>query len=121
MMNHFYNTIEGTFNYERIYTDIVKIFGNGAHFVEVGSWMGKSSSFLAVEIINSKKSIKLDCIDIFKFIPNGSSDDKNFPKNLYGTFRKNIRPVKLLVDINPIKSISWDAANLYDDGSLEFA
>jgi len=117
-MDHIYNTIEGTFNYEKIYTDVVRMFGNGAHFVEVGSWMGRSATFMAVEIINSGKSIKFDCIDTFKFIPNGSTDDSHFPKNLYRTFRKNIEPVKHI--ITPIKSTSCIASNSYEDGSLDF-
>jgi len=117
-MNHIYTTIDGIFNYEKIYMDVVKIFGDGAHFVEVGSWMGKSASFMAVEIINSGKFIKFDCIDTFRFMPNGSTDDTHFPKNLYRIFSRNIEPVKHI--INPIKSISWIAANSYKDESLDF-
>ena len=34
--------------------------------MEVGSFLGKSAVFMAVEIINSGKRIKFDCIDHWK-------------------------------------------------------
>ena len=34
-----------------------------ARFVEVGSWAGRSAAFMGVEILNSGKQIKFDCID----------------------------------------------------------
>lgn len=117
-MEHIYDTIEGIFNYEKIYTDVVKLFGDGAHFVEVGSWKGKSASFMAVEIINSGKFIKFDCIDSFIFMPNGSTDDSVFPKNLYRTFKENTKSVRHI--INPIKTTSVIAANSYKNESLDF-
>ena len=35
-------------------------------FVELGSWKGKSSSYMAVEIANSGKKIKFDCVDTWE-------------------------------------------------------
>ena len=62
-MNHFYEQIQGWFDFEDLYSDVVKTFPEESHFVEVGSWKGKSASFMAVEIHNSKKQIKFDCVD----------------------------------------------------------
>lgn len=58
-MEHFYNNIQGWFDFENIYRKIVynSPIDNISHFVEIGSWLGKSSSFMAVEILNSKKSV----------------------------------------------------------------
>ena len=57
-MNHIYkqeNFGENWFTYPIFYSDMVKKFPHGSKFVEVGSWKGKSSSYMAVEIANSIK------------------------------------------------------------------
>ena len=115
-MKHFYQTCgENWFNYPEIYSQAVLDANNNSHFVEVGSWKGMSSVFMAVEIVNSKKSIKFDCIDLWGTDPSKVYADK---KDLYHTFIKNIEPVKHI--INPIVSNSWEAASLYEDHSLDF-
>jgi hypothetical protein len=120
-IEHFYKETEGEnwFNYENLYSDVVRKFDSGAHFVEVGTWKGKSACYMAVEIINSEKDIKFDCVDTWEVVEEGW----NFcalPKfnNLFNIFKKNIEPVKNKINI--IKSISWDAASRYDDNSLDF-
>ena len=62
-MEHFYKNIHGHFNYEQLYTQVVNGLSNNAHIVEIGAFKGKSSAYLAVEVINSKKNIKVDIID----------------------------------------------------------
>ena len=61
-MEHFYESIYGFCDYLGLYKKMVKIFSSGSHFVEIGSFLGKSSVYMAVEIINSGKDIKFDCI-----------------------------------------------------------
>ena len=57
-MEHFYQTIgEDWFSYPDLYKRIIDTNQSGSHFVEVGSWKGRSSSFMAVEIINSNKNV----------------------------------------------------------------
>ena len=64
-------------------------FESGAHFVEVGTFLGKSAIYMAVEIINSGKNIKFDCVDHWL----GSEehrDNKNVNVDtLYEDFIKN--------------------------------
>ena len=62
-MKHFYGGLEGYFDYQDIYQKVVSNAKEGEHFVEIGSFLGKSGSFMAVEIINSQKDIRFDCID----------------------------------------------------------
>ena len=65
-MKHFYQRCgEAWFNYPDIYSQVVLGANNNSHFVEVGSWKGMSSAYMAVEIINNKKNIKFDCIDLW--------------------------------------------------------
>lgn len=118
-MDHFFENIgENWFTYSKLYAEMVYKFGNGSHFVEIGSWKGRSSSFMAVEIINSGFDIKFDCIDTWK----GSTEHQNFEivkKNqLFDVFLKNIEPVKNI--INPIRMESSQASKLYEDNSLDF-
>jgi cephalosporin hydroxylase len=87
---------------------------DGAHFVEVGVFLGKSLSFLAVEIINSGKNIRLDAVDTFE----GSPEKEVREKTLYDNFLQNIEPIKDY--INVIKSDSVEAAKQYEDNSLDF-
>jgi len=126
-MEHFYNTIgEDWFSYQNVYSKMVNYFQDNAHFVEVGSWKGRSSSYMAVEIINSDKCIKFDCIDTWLgsiehtdpnswFYQPELIEDSNW---LYKTFLENIQPVNHI--INPIRTTSLKAASLYMDRSLDF-
>ena len=66
-MKHFYQDIQGWFDFQDLYKDMVKKHDN-AKFVEVGAWKGKSTCFLAVEILNQKKKIKLDAIDSYEYL-----------------------------------------------------
>lgn len=119
-MKHIYENIEGWFDFPKLYKHVVNVSANNAHFVEVGSWLGKSSSFLAVEIINSNKNIKFDCVDTWK----GSDEELHKNKKdvlndtLYDKFLLNIEQIKHV--INPIRTTSKQASALYKDNSLDF-
>lgn len=125
-MEHFYSTIgEDWFDFSDIYSYVVDNFTDDSHFVEVGSWKGRSASFMAVEIINSKKNIKFDCIDTWEGSIEHNQDNKpwvtEFQKDkdfLYSTFLKNTQSVSDV--INPIRKRSHDAAISYKNRSLDF-
>jgi hypothetical protein len=58
-IGHFYNKIQGWFDFHHLYQNqVMKAPSIGAKFVEVGSWKGASSSFMAVEIANSQKEMR---------------------------------------------------------------
>jgi hypothetical protein len=119
-MEHFYQNIQGWFTFPKFYSEIVKQAKDGFHFVEVGSWKGKSTAYLAVEIINSNKQIKFDCVDTWE----GDNDINssynepllNIPDGLYNHFLENINPVKEF--LNPIRLSSLAASALYSDKTL---
>ena len=67
---------------------------------------------------NSNKNIKFDCVDLWEYSDIQRDIEKNRYKDLYNIFLSNIKPVKHV--INPIKMISWEAADLYKDESLDF-
>jgi hypothetical protein len=126
-MEHFYQTVgEDWMDFQELYSDMVSIFVDGSHFVEVGSWKGRSASYMGVEIYNSEKQIKFDCVDTWlgsvehhdinsPFFVQELIDDKDW---LYYHFLNNTRPVCDI--INPIRLSSLDAVNLYPNRSLDF-
>ena len=119
-MNHFHEEIYGFAQNDlfALYKKVVEIFPSGSHFVEVGSFLGKSAVFMAVEIINSGKRIKFDCVDHWKGSKEHLDNKKIDAENLYEGFLKNIEPVKGL--INPIRGESVMASKLYEPNSLDF-
>jgi predicted O-methyltransferase YrrM len=119
-MQHFYQKLgENWFSYPSLYAKMVEYFPSGSHFVEVGTWKGMSACFMAVEIINSNKDIKFDCVDNWEYVENLQYDlPKELYKDLYETFLNNIKPVKHI--INPVRSLSWEGAANYANNSLDF-
>lgn len=115
-MEHFYHLTEGEdwFTYPNLYNKIVSNAPNKAHFVEVGVWKGRSASFMAVEIINSGKTIQFDLVDTW----NGSIEHQPLQEDVFDVFNKNIAPVSSYVNIKRMESIL--AASTYEDGSLDF-
>jgi predicted O-methyltransferase YrrM len=123
-MQHFYQNIQGWFTFPSFYTNLVNQSKDGYHIVEVGTWKGTSAAFLAVEIINSGKNIKLDCIDTWLGSPeNIDPNSDHFEPllqevdGLYNKYLSNIEPVKHV--INSIRQTSLDALKNYDDNSLD--
>lgn len=117
-MEHFYQNIQGWFGYQEFYSEIVKSASDNSHFVEVGTWKGTSAAFMAVEIINSGKKIKFDCVDTWEGSIEHAEYDCVKNKTLFEEFLKNIEPVKNY--INPVKLPSSEAVKKYEDKSLDF-
>jgi hypothetical protein len=124
-MEHFYKKIHGWFDYQDIYSDVVRNAEDGFHFVEIGTWFGRSTSYMAVEIINSGKKIKFDTIDNWNFI----KEDKDYIDyinhiksnkidNPRIKFLMNIEKVQSYV--NSINGSSTDISKFYKNESLNF-
>ena len=121
-MEHFFQNIPGFFTFRHIYGYMVKLYPDGSHFVEVGSWFGSSTVFMAVEIINSGKNIMLDAVDTWEsnWTPEISLPSFIEAKeySAFDEFLKNIESVKHIV--TPIRMESVKATTFYRDKSLEF-
>lgn len=117
VVKHFYQNIHGWFTFPYLYRSVVEYFPSNSHFVEVGAWLGCSAAYMAVEIANSGKKIKFDCIDNWQGIGLEVLEPvKN--KTVYETFLKNIEPVKDY--ITPITGNSVETSKTYTDKSLDF-
>ena len=122
-MEHFYDQPhmgENWFTYPRLYEYVVQKFPSGSQFVELGCWKGKSTAHMAVEIINSGKDIKFDCVDIWaEEMYESAKDVQNlFGDDLYNEFLKNVEPVQHVLNIKRMDSAI--SANDYADESVDF-
>lgn len=97
---------ENWFSYQNLYSKVVNEFSNGSKFVEVGCWKGRSTSYLAVEIANSKKDIDFYCVDTWE------------DSEIYNKFLNNMKPVEK--KYFPLRISSEDASKKFKDKSLDF-
>lgn len=119
MIEHIYHQSqfgEDWFTFRKLYTDVVASFPSGSTFVEIGSWKGKSTSFMAVEIINSGKKIDFYCVDTFE----GSVEHKDNPELpfLYDIFKDNMKPVEGYY--TDMRMTSMEAVKKFQDESIDF-
>jgi len=121
-MQHFYQNIQGWADgIPEIYDAMIKVAPESAHFVEVGTWKGKSAAYMAVAIINSGKVIKFDCVDSWEGSfnqPELLNDPLVLTGSLLDHFNDNMKPVA--GHYTAVKGLSVAAASLYQDKSLDF-
>jgi len=109
---------EEWFDYEVVYSLVVEKYPTNSTFVEVGSWKGRSSAYMAVEIANSGKNIDFVCVDTF--LGSQFHHDRNWPDldKLYDIFKQNMTPVSKYY--RDLKMTSTEAAKLFEDESIDF-
>jgi hypothetical protein len=120
-MKHYYENIEGWFTFSELYCKMVNKFPDGSHFVEVGSWKGKSAVYMGVEIINSNKKIRFDCIDSWEFLDDIYTKLSYLNKSkltAFEEFLKNVEPLYNVINYHKINSI--EGSKLFEDESLDF-
>jgi hypothetical protein len=122
-MDHFYETIDGWFNFREIYDNALLEARDGAVFVEIGSWYGRSAAYMAVEIANSGKRVDFYCVDTW----NGSADLPWMAEQLatkggsaFPSFRANMQRGGVWNLIKTIHESSVKAASLFDRESVDF-
>lgn len=118
-MPHLYKNVEGWFNWEDLYIEAVKNASDGSKFVEIGSWSGKSATFLAEMIKESGKKIQLFCVDPYSYGLHGADawTEIEFPRLI--KFRKSIVQNGFEDIVFNILSKSKNASSIFMDGSLD--
>lgn len=64
MYPNLYSNIHGYFNFQSVYNRAVEEYPNG-FFIELGSWLGKSTCYMAEMIKHVKKPITFVTVDTF--------------------------------------------------------
>jgi len=113
-----YNNIEGWFNFDQLYSLQLHEAPDKAHFIEVGTWKGKSAAYMAEIIKLSGKDIKFDCVDTWLGSEEHVNDADVINNTLYETFLNNMAPLKGY--FNPLRLPSVEAANFYRNESIDF-
>lgn len=132
-LKHYYTNIGGWFNFHELYLEMIKQANKDSYFVEVGSFLGKSAAYMAVEIANSNKKIKFDCVDpwngLYLYDETIACDkigddffytgqfDKLYDR-YYNIFVENMKPVENYY--SAVRKPSLEASQLYEDGQLDF-
>jgi predicted O-methyltransferase YrrM len=113
-----YKNVQGWFESEILFSESVKMARTQSTFVEVGSWKGKSSCYMAEEIKRSGKKIDLFCVDTWE----GSAEHANDPTVINGTlfeeFSANVAPFVGI--IKPLRMTSLQASNFFSPESIDF-
>lgn len=121
-----YEQIEGWFNYPEIFDAAVKRANDGAVFVEVGCWLGRSTAYLAQKIKDSGKKITLYAVDWGFGSPEGKDYYLHQPMlreyggNVAGKFVSNLLDCGVLDFVVPVISNSVKASMIFADRSLDF-
>lgn len=107
-----YKNIVGFFGYGKLYEYIIDIIPNNESIIEIGSYLGRSTSYL-IELANkSKKNISLISIDTF----NGSKEHTK--TNFYDEFSSNINNLDIKYPLVVLKGDSKDIIKFIPDNSI---
>jgi len=89
-MKHTYFKIPGWCNYTETYDMIVDDIADDGKIVEIGSFLGRSTHYLATALVNAgKENVKIYCVDTFE----GSTEHSglNLPKDFSHMFKENLQ------------------------------
>lgn len=119
--------VHGWYTFEVLYREAVVNAPENAHFVEVGSWLGKSAIGMC-NLFNEYKrtDIRFDCIDAWEegdWMSGGVDIKAQFDAHgdLHAVFKANIKAyghAHLIYD--SFKCDSTLGASMYEDESLDF-
>jgi len=120
-IDHYYHSLEGWFNMEQQYLELLDATPEGGTFVELGCYKGKSTSFIGVEIHKRKRDINFFAIDSFQGATN--STDANEIKAYEGiseieeSYTYNVSLIGN--KIKTIVSLTDEASQYFEDKSVD--
>lgn len=119
-MEHFYQNISGFMkdSNKSLFDRVINSLQHKCNWVEVGSFTGQSAAYCIVELLKKNKLGEFTCIDSWSGGPEHQNLEIIKENKLYETFNKNLQPCQ--GKYKSIKSLSWEAAELFTDESLDF-
>jgi predicted O-methyltransferase YrrM len=119
-----YYKIPGWFDFQDIYDFAIDKFSDGAKFVEIGGWFGRSSCYMGERILQSNKKITLYTIDLWNHGGHTSMGHAETIKNRGGSmlsaFRSYIEEAGVQHIVNPIQGNSNQVHENFENESLDF-
>jgi hypothetical protein len=123
IMPELYKNLDGWFDYESFYDEMIDKFSKGGHFVEVGCWCGKSGTYLLEKIKETNANIIVDFVDHWLGDPDVPyQQDKvrqHTPDGMYKNFCDNVKKVDPEYAGKIHRMDSLEAVKLYEDNSLD--
>lgn len=118
---HFFESLGGWFAFQAAFERLLRWLPSDAPstVVELGVWLGRSTAFLGVEILNSGKPVTLVAIDHFAGSPELMEDAALL--TLEATCRQNLQPIMdaLGERFRLITGDSAGSAALFAEGSVD--
>ena len=120
-IKHNYQSIEGWFNMEKQYLELLNHCPIAGIFVELGCFKGKSTLYIVTEMLNRSSMIHFYAVDSFEGATN--SNDINEVEAYKGIsdiekdFDNNTK--HLSIEFYKIKELSHEAANNFEDGEVD--
>jgi len=120
-MKHSYFKIPGWFNYSETYDIIVDQIQDDGKIVEIGSFLGRSTHYLATSLFNAgKENVKIYSVDTFE----GSSEhaNLNLPKDFSSVFRNNLQYFigRNMVNVCQGRSDDPKILEKFEDNSIDY-
>jgi hypothetical protein len=122
-INHNYTSLEGWFNMENQYLELLDNVPEGGVFVELGAYKGKSTLFIVTEINNRNRNIKFHTIDTFEG-DSGSNDEQEIEayrkvnvSKMFDEFSENTKHLK--EHFNVIVGKSDESSKFFEDNSVD--
>lgn len=120
-MKQTYFKIPGWCNYTETYDMIVDEIAEDGKIVEIGSFLGRSTHYLATALHNAgKENVKIYCIDTFR----GSTEHAtlNLPEDYSHLFKENLKFFIGREVVIPCqgRSDSPDILNKFEDESIDY-
>jgi hypothetical protein len=115
--------IAGWFDFDRLYDEAIDRVKGPAVFVELGSWLGRSTAYMAEEIKRRLVPVTFYAVDTWK----GTKGEAELEAvvnqaggDLFPTWQRNMSRVGVFDYVIPLQSDSAAAASRFEDGSVDF-
>ena len=115
--------IQCLFDFQELYREAVERALDGAVFVEIGCWYGKSTAYLARQVKESSKQISLFAVDTWAGSPCEELHRREVRRaggSLYPCFIENMKKADVIDGITALCMTSQEAAQQFEDRSVDF-
>lgn len=104
--------IEGWFNFSPVYDHIIRRASKNDIIVEIGTWFGKSTCYLAQRAKLSRKNLHIIAVDTFKGDGEAVYKEKiaEHGGSIYGKFIENMTKAGVIEVISPMQMSSISAS-----------
>jgi hypothetical protein len=118
-----YTQIPGWYEHIDLNTEMVNKAKGGEIFVEVGSWLGRSTASLAQIIKDSGKPIKFYAVDWWKGSPGDAAFDdvlRATNGDAYPLYCSNIENCGVRDYVTDLRMTTLEGAAMFDDNSVDY-